>query len=30
LKALNIMSLLNAGLFGLLYIATFIQLRGKR
>jgi hypothetical protein len=30
LKALNIISLLNAGLFGLLYAATFIQLRGRR
>jgi len=30
LKALNIINLLNAGLFALLYIATFVQLLGKR
>jgi hypothetical protein len=30
LKALNIINLLNAGLFGLLCLATFVQLRGKK
>jgi hypothetical protein len=29
LKALNLINVLNAGLFGLLYLATFIQLRGR-
>jgi len=30
LRALNLVNLLNAGLFGLLYLGIFIQLRGWR